>query len=153
LKTVNEIIFKIVNEAREFKILGEGFFSELRDEIFGDLSSCFKTDKKFKTNYMKKLAYFIKTISFETLSLNLESLSLKNAYLQLYQFLLKKGGNYLRQDSLQILITEVWKLNNELIFDVNVQGNFKIFYLFFQGILDRTLGKTTLALTIFLIKL
>ena len=98
---------------------------------------------------MKKLAYFIKTISMETLSLNLESLSLKNVYLQLYQFILKKGGNYLRQDSLQILISEVCKMNNELIFDVNVHGNFKIIYLFFQGILDRTLRKRTLALTIF----
>jgi hypothetical protein len=100
-------MIKIVKETREHMILDKIFFSSIRDEIFDKLSLDYKNEKQFKTNYKKKLGYFIETVSLELLRLNFKVLPLKEIYLYLYMFLLKKGANYLRQDSLQTLINAI----------------------------------------------
>ncbi len=85
-------------------ILDRSFFFSIRDEIYDELSLKYKDEIDFRTIYKKKLGYLVETLSMELLRLNFNELPLKIIYMHLYMFLLKKGANYLRQDSLQTLI-------------------------------------------------
>ena len=107
------ILEEVLGHAKENKILDNHFMSELREKIFVRVQSELKENQTYKTNYMKKLAYFIKTVSMEVLKImNLAEINVNEVHKHMYCFLLKKGGNYLRQDSLQILISDIKKINN-----------------------------------------
>jgi hypothetical protein len=119
---------RIVFETKEYMILDKSFFFSLRDEIYDKLSLKYKDEKGYRTTYKKKLGYLVETTSKELLRLNFKDLPLKDIYMYLYMFLLKKGANYLRQDSLQSLICALDDLKKvgELT-DIELKG--KIYFL------------------------
>ena len=113
MEAVYKILEEVLAHTNENKILDNHFMTELREKIFVSIQSQHKKDPKYKTNYMKKLAYFIKTVSMEILKImNFSEINVNEVYKHMYCFLLKKGGNYLRQDSLQILISDIKEINN-----------------------------------------
>ena len=104
-------------------ILDRSLFFSIRDEIYDQLCFKYKEEKVFRTIYKKKLGYLVETLSKELLRVIFNDLPLKDIYIYLYMFLLKKGANYLRQDSLQTLICvlDVLKKVRELT-DIELKG-------------------------------
>jgi hypothetical protein len=134
LQIINYILIKNYNHICKHKIVDSEFLSFLRERIFNKIGEDFRVDKTHKTNFLKKLAYLIKNVAFELILLgdDLDKLSKWEVIEYLYKFVLKKGANYLRQDSLQILIRELDK--KKLKECIDVEGKyflykFSIFFL------------------------
>lgn len=62
----------------------------------------------YRTNFLKKLYYFIENIAELVLKIkNIKSIEESSVYYYLLHSLKKKGANYLRQDSLYVLSREL----------------------------------------------
>lgn len=85
------------------------------------------------------MTYFIKTIAIETLKYNeIETANSSLVYSHLYKFLIKKGANYLRHDSLQVLVTEIGK--NSFENNENNEGNVNIEEFIFKILKEKRLS-------------
>jgi hypothetical protein len=108
----------------EHGIIDNHYISELRCGLLNKFQHML-LNSKFRTNFLKKLFYFIQSISENILTIkNLNSTKEADVYNVVYRSLKKKGANYLRQDSLYVLSRELRK--GLLKFALKPKGNFII---------------------------
>jgi hypothetical protein len=97
------------------KLIDTKSLSVIKGKAYDELRT---NDKAYNINLTKKLYHFIESICNNIFKIEILQLSKVAILSRLYMNLLKKGAHYLRQDSLQVLRSEMEK--NVLFKDNNI---------------------------------